>query len=275
MSDESSDNISNVNKTIDSVTALVKAIPIYEDLVQPAAKEIGKTLQTLGKTVNMALAPVSALVWGYEQIRDFVSVRVSEKLQNVSPEDIITPKPNVAGPALEALRYTGHDPNLSDMYANLIASSMDKNTADGAHPAFVEIIRQLTPDEAKIIRHLNQKIAFPIITISTKYKEIGKDGVKLVFSKFSYIGEDAGCEISSLTPSYLDNICRLGLASIPVLGEYTKPGTYDRLENSDFVKKIKEDINKSEQYEPLIERQSISLTDLGKQFSRICVSRDK
>jgi len=66
------------------------------------------------------------------------------------PDQIVVPKPNVAGPALEALRYTWHEETLSDLYANLLAaSSMDKSTADGAHPAFVEIIRQLTPDEAK------------------------------------------------------------------------------------------------------------------------------
>ena len=46
----------NTKQIIDSVTALTKAVPIYEDAVQPVAKEAGKALETVGKAVNVALA---------------------------------------------------------------------------------------------------------------------------------------------------------------------------------------------------------------------------
>ncbi|WP_368192497.1 hypothetical protein [Aeromonas sp. s8] len=59
----------SVEGTINAVTGLAKAVPIYQDAIQPAAKEIGKALGTVAKTVNVALSPVSALVWGYEQIK--------------------------------------------------------------------------------------------------------------------------------------------------------------------------------------------------------------
>jgi len=41
---------SNIEGTINAVTGLVKAVPIYQDALQPAAKEIGKTLGTLMRT---------------------------------------------------------------------------------------------------------------------------------------------------------------------------------------------------------------------------------
>ena len=151
MGEESGGN-TEVKGTIEAVTGLVKAVPIYEDMVQPVAKQLGKSLETVGKAINVALAPVGILVWGYDKCQDFIQTKVADRLKDVPPEDIITPKPNIAGPAIEALRYTGHEESLSDMYANLLASAMDKSTADGAHPAFVEIIKQLTPDEAKIGR---------------------------------------------------------------------------------------------------------------------------
>lgn len=140
-----------IRDVVDAVTGVAKAVPIYQDVLQPAAQEVGKALQTVAKSVHIELAPVSALVWGYDQIKDFVSSKVAERLKNVPPENIVSPKPNIAGPALESLRYTGHEETLSDLYANLLAAAMDKATAEGAHPAFVEIINQLTPDEAKII----------------------------------------------------------------------------------------------------------------------------
>jgi len=86
------ENISNVKDVIDATTGLLKAVPVYEDLVQPAAKELGTALETVAKTVNLALAPISGVIWSYETIKEFVSTNVSKKLQNVPKENIVTPK---------------------------------------------------------------------------------------------------------------------------------------------------------------------------------------
>ncbi|WP_454833369.1 hypothetical protein [Pseudomonas veronii] len=68
-----------------------------------------KALEMVAKTVNMALSPVGLMIWGYEQIQEFVSGKVAERLKNVPPEAIIQPELNIiASPALEALRYTEH-----------------------------------------------------------------------------------------------------------------------------------------------------------------------
>lgn len=45
-----------------AIKGVVEAVPVYQDLVQPAAKEVGKGLQTVAKLVHVALAPVSGLV---------------------------------------------------------------------------------------------------------------------------------------------------------------------------------------------------------------------
>lgn len=54
----------NVRDVVDAVAGFAKAVPVYQDIVQPAAQELGKALQTVAKTVHIALAPVSALVPG-------------------------------------------------------------------------------------------------------------------------------------------------------------------------------------------------------------------
>ena len=51
-----------IKNVIDATTGLFKAIPIYEDAIQPAAKQIGKALETVTKAVNISLAPVSLLI---------------------------------------------------------------------------------------------------------------------------------------------------------------------------------------------------------------------
>lgn len=262
-----------IRDAADAVKGLVQAVPIYEDALQPAVKEIGTGLQTVAKTIHIVLAPVSALVWGYDQIKDFVATKVAEKLRNVPTENIATPKPNVAGQALEALKYTGHEETLRDMYANLLASSMDTRTANGAHPAFVEIIRQLTPDEARIIRLFTVDRAFPLVTVRWDYKEPTdkQSGGKDVLTNFSILGWEAGCDFPDLTLTYLDNLCRLGLTDIPVFYEFTKPGVYDTLEQHPKVQEAKAAIEKNEALTASVVRGGLRITELGKQFCRVCV----
>lgn len=160
--------MSNENKirdAADAIKGIVEAVPVYQDVVQPAAREVGTALQTVAKTLHILLAPVSGLVWGYDKIRDLVGEKVAQKLSEVPAEELRSPEPHVAGPALEALRYTGYQESLRDMYANLLATSIDTKTAQHAHPAFVEIIRQMSPDEALMVRVLAHHGAIPTIDI--------------------------------------------------------------------------------------------------------------
>jgi hypothetical protein len=258
---------------VDAVTGVAKAVPVYQDVVQPAAQEIGKALQTMAKTVHVVLAPVSALVWGYDQVKEFVSTKVAERLKNVPPENLVTPKPNVAGPALEALRYTGHESSLSDLYANLLAAAMDSSTAQGAHPAFVEIIKQLTPDEAKLVALFVNDIPLPLVNLRWEFKQNqeGKTGGKEVLMHYSYLGILAGCEYPQMTPTYIDNLCRLGLAEVPTFGEYTTKGVYDALENDPQVKANKAAIEANPEMQPVLEKKTLRVSEMGKQFARVCV----
>jgi hypothetical protein len=132
-----------VKDTAEIVKGIVEHVPVYQDLVQPAAKELGTALQTVAKTVHIALAPVSALVWGYEQIKEWVQQTVTEKLKDVPPDEIVPPRVAVAGPTIEALRFAAEEPTMRELYANLLATSMSSKKQSKAHPAFVEIIRQL------------------------------------------------------------------------------------------------------------------------------------
>lgn len=258
-----------IKDTIDAVTGLVKAVPVYEDAVQPAAKQIGKSLETIGKAINVALAPVGILVWGYEKCQEFISTKVADRLKGVPPEDIITPRPNVAGPAIEALRYTGHEESLSDMYANLLAAAMDKNTAEGAHPAFVEIIKQLTPDEAKLIAYFMEPLPFPLVTVRAENREYSKGGYDVAVN-VSLFGEMAALTLPLQTPTYLDNLCRLGLIDIQPKYSYIDGTFYEELECSEKVKIHQEHVL-SEDHTFRLVRGAVMVTNLGMQFGKICV----
>jgi len=260
---ENENKETNVKATIDAVTGLVTAIPIYQDTLQPSAKQIGKSLETVTKTVNIALAPIKALVWGYEKIEEYITKRVSEKLNNVPEENIITPPPSIAGPAVEALRFSGDDINLRELYANLLAAAMDNRTTDLVHPGYVEIIKNLASDEALLLQAFISKIQFPVIDIIHVLPD--NKGELISYSNFSHIHKLVNLKNPILTSTYLDNICRLGLAEIPAGRYIIRDGIYKPLETDISLKAIKLEIE-NQNGTVKFEQKMIRLTSFGQQF---------
>lgn len=257
-----------IGETAKAVAELAKSVPIYQDAIQPAAKEAGKSLRLVTRAVNAALTPVEGLVWGVEKIRDFVRERVAEKLSNVPPDEVQEPKPHIAVPAIEALRYTGAESDLSELYANLLATSMDKATAYRAHPAFVDMIKSMSPDEAKIMRFLALSGDQPLINIRLVLNEQGH--FRTVHRHLSLIGIKAQCAHPTLAANYLDNLERLGLIETPerfLIAEEL----YQEIENHPQVTSIKNSLTKVEGARVDVEKLKIEITDLGKQFIRACV----
>ena len=82
------------------------------------------------------------------------------KLEKVSPELIEAPEPYIAVPAVQYISYCMNNEELRNMYANLLANSMNKVVKDGVHPGFVEIIKQLSPDEAKFLKYMGNTKEF-------------------------------------------------------------------------------------------------------------------
>jgi Abortive infection alpha len=266
--DELGVGLPKIKETAEAVEAVLKAVPVYPDLVQPTAREIGTVM---GRAVHAALMPLRGVVWCFEQIEDFVTAAVTERLADVPPERVQTPAPTVAGPALEALRFAGSDETLRELYANLLATAMDRQSAERAHPAFVEIIKQLTPDEAKILRMIARsgRTPRPVINISGREKD--QSGRRAYLHHFSLIGEQAGCQHVHLTPSYLENLCRLMVTAIPPYSWYSDPGVYDAVEGHAQVLALKARIAADGRTVD-IERERFDVTNFGAQFLAACVA---
>jgi hypothetical protein len=239
----------------------------YDDALQPVAKELGKALGTLGKTINTVLVPLRGMVWSWEKIESYVLKTVERKLEErkVPEARIIQPNPDVAVPALEALRYS----KLRENYAMLLATSMDLAVANEAHPSFVEILKQLTPDEAKILNFVavvNRNI--PIMDLI--YVDIETGGQHLISKSICTLGNDAKCEYPTDVPKYIDNMCRLGLIEIPAFKKLMDGHHYERIKQLDVVKKI-EDKKTPENNKLEYEMKFFRLTVLGKSFCNACV----
>lgn len=253
-----------IKKTAEALSKVGETFPVYQDLLQPAVQEFGKGLHTLSKTVHIALAPVSAMVWGYEKIADYLQMTLEEKLKDVSLDDIIEPDISIAGPVIENMRFTGDKEELREMFANLLATSMNKEEAFNAHPAYVEIIRQLSSDEAKILKYLKTKY-FPIVHVLS-YKN---NSHSVVLENFTDISYKAGCDLPGKLYSYLDNLSRLGLIKLHENGVLTDKSSYPALENHPTTQHavlLANSLGKSK-----ITRSHGNTTMFGRQFYNACI----
>lgn len=192
------------------------------------------------RAVNTALLPVEGFVWGVAQIKEFVTEKVAKKLAKVPPEDIQAPKAHIGVPAIDALRYTGAEPDLADLYANLLATAMDRKTAFSAHPGFVDMIKNMSPDEARIMRFLASNNNYLLIDIH--HITTADSSYVLLHRHVSLLGIDAKCHHPALAASYLDNLERLGLVHCSESSHLKDQAVYQRIEDFPQIKSIVEDL---------------------------------
>ena len=235
---------------------------IYNDVAHPALSTVGITLQGATK---VALAPISAMVWGYDKIAGYLEVAIPEYFEKrrIEKEKIVSPDPAIAVPAIEAMRYTSHKEELREMFVNLLGASMNSNEID-EHPAFVELIKQLSSDECRILKHIQGHGKMPMLKERLKLPQGGEVDV---FPYFSDIGYITGCTFPQKFPEYLNNLQRLGLIDVFYDRHLVDNKFYDDLKKHFAYPKV----NVAEGQE-LIEKKSLYvISEFGKKFCKICI----
>lgn len=151
------DPISSAKTAIEVVGAVMKGAAA-DPQVRVAAHELGKTAVTLTKAINTFLLPLAVMNYAVEKARRYFEQRFSvdfeEVARKIPADQIVEPKPSIAGPILQALAFAHEEVPLKQMYLELLASAMDGRIARDAHPAFVEIIKQMTSEEARLLRRV-------------------------------------------------------------------------------------------------------------------------
>ncbi len=108
----------------------------------------------------------------------------AEKLKDVDPDRIIEPEPYVAVPALQAISYSMDNDELRELYANLLAKSMNIDTKNDVHPAFVEVIKQLSPYDAELLKKLFSDGVWqiPKISLRLEVSQSDSNGIDVIKS---------------------------------------------------------------------------------------------
>ena len=159
-----------IGKTIETVPDL------YNDALKQVTQESGKTLALIPRAINAALVPLRQWIAEREYKLAETEKLLAQKLEHVGKEKIVTPEAYVAVPALQAISYSMNSEELRNLYANLLAKAMNSDTKNSVHPAFVEIIKQMSPIDVHILEDVFSKTYIQLIDIfSSRYKNVTHD----------------------------------------------------------------------------------------------------
>lgn len=188
------------------------AVPFYQDAVSPAAKEFGKGLTSVARMVNAGVYLAEDCV----TTLTYVLRLAGQQLSVLPPEQVCLDKPRVSASIIEEARFSIGEPEIQSLFANLLAASMNKDKIQYAHPAYVEIIKQMESDEAKILKYMiengGQAPTIRMIMESPPDKE-GSEWVSISqeYKDVNLICENSGCEYMDNEIAYFANLKRLGL----------------------------------------------------------------
>jgi hypothetical protein len=171
-----------------------------------AADGFGKEVAVLGpragalttRVGNLLLSMGESVTTGLEHIGPWLKDALSKRLKDVPDEKLSKPDPRIGVPTVEALRYSMDEEQIREMFANLLAADMNSDTKTSTHPAFVEIIKQMTKLDAtlmQIFRDKSQVYYRLRFTNGTRWNEAGKS---FSFSVDGVHIEDTHASVSNL-----------------------------------------------------------------------------
>jgi len=163
---------------------------------------------------------------------------LESRLAGVPEENLRTPPLNVAVPAMMGLSYSLDEEAIREMYLNLIARASDDRAPDAAHPAFAEIIKQLSAPEAVDLLGVLRLKTLPIVQLRRETVDPEKPtrllgpghrpGTTFYNHLTSYVDEETGEPAEHPKgPMFIDNWIRLGLIEVDYVNSFQNPTWYE------------------------------------------------
>ena len=197
-----------------------------------------------------------------KDIDDEVSKIPNESINN-------NPDISVIGPALEASKYYVGKADIRKMFAKLIAAELDMRNSNKAHIAFVEMIKQMSTNDAKLLKILppvGPLVEFRLYDKDhTAYTPLGSKDIIYMPNQIESNFADNAISIN--------NLSRLGIVELDHVMTLTNPLVYKVYEN---LKEYQQGVIESQAYPELysnvdISGGMVSITPLGVLFKEICL----
>ena len=138
----------------------VKILAMTPEELNPLAKALEAAKDYADAILKPPLEQIGGLLAdaaGYWRLKNRVNVLLKAKAycedRGLKPEKLL---PNIFVPLLDEAGNTD-DPDMSDMFAELLTSHLDPDKRNGVHPSFGKTLAQLGPLDARIMKMIDRK----------------------------------------------------------------------------------------------------------------------
>lgn len=261
---------------IKEIAKLPGLVPeLYGDLAKPGATQAGKALGTVIGLGNTILLPIH---WVNERSRLALESNLEKyrKRLEAVPEKEITPvRPEIGVPILEKLIYVT-DEELSDMYVNLLAKASCVDTAKFAHPSFVNVINNLSPDEAVLLREIHRQGDLAFLTakrdVTVWDTTKGRSASQLMGDLLTGVEARIRLLFPDNINAYFSNLEGLGLIRIRRDWRMIQEDKYKSLETY-YRPSFEESDDDGESQSLRFEKGKIEITPFGELFMDACLTK--
>ena len=124
----------------------------YNDTLKEPLKSSSKITSTvLNFFYNTVLYPMQK----YNLYAEDKLKKYAEDLQNrakkIPEKNLVNPRVNILGPTVEGLKYNLDEEYIKEMFTNILLSDMDNRKQSKVLPSYIEIIKQLSKEDAEHI----------------------------------------------------------------------------------------------------------------------------
>lgn len=134
-----------------------------------------------------------------------------KRLESTPKEEITDVAPEIGVPIGEKITYVTNE-ELSDMYVELLAKASTVSSASLAHPSFVNVINNLSPDEAVLLKALRTTPSLPFI--ETRLHQNGKREWTTLDPLYSALSKVTGMSFPNNVVAYVSNFEGLGILQV-------------------------------------------------------------
>ena len=234
----------NIVKETALSVAKETAKDVYADTVQPTAKNVGGFFGTLSGFFNhVVMYPLKKLNIRYEQKAIAFEKEMEHKYNSIPEKERVEPQLHIVGPTMESLKYNIMDDDLAELFSNLLVSDMDMRTQNLCTPAFVKVIEQLSPVDARVFKAVFNECAkaetIPICKVDLCKIDDEKRKIRKEYLPLYLVG----IEVDRLNPNdvskSLQNLERLGLLTIDFLKWRSDDEVYNKLIDNSYIESLK------------------------------------
>lgn len=247
------------------------------ELPETVNKMLDKPATTLGEKISDLLEIIFGGVTytkeklAYKRSLNFELFKkeLEEKVNAIPDDNRAEPLESIVGPALEAAKYRIDTEEVRQLFSNLIASSLDIRKANLVHPAFIEIIKNLSPSDAAAIQSLSflrDSHIIPIISVDESVMSIPNNS-----NHYCFLSDEFGFHESNVI---LSSLQRCGLIEFNYV--FKKDTNFQGFTFYDMemkFAKLRGDsaIGRNVDNQLCYKYGSINLTALGYEFAKVCV----